>query len=204
MSFDDTTIMSKYCSGTKSEQSEVLQLLQNRLIPKAVAFMYKHSGKGWEDMMKEIAWNSFVGKSKLLDRLCSSNIGSIEAYYLTIVRRDWVQALEKAKQIKEPGEEKAVADTSARMELVDLLSEVKLLKGSYQAPILISAMGYSYTDIQEDYESIKNAMLDMLKSYGVKPREFQLDGDIRNISHDVFRQRISQGRQRLKALYYRN
>lgn len=200
MSNNDTVIFSKFCTGTEQEKEEAAALLSQWLVPKAVTFMFKNNGKGRDDLIHEVAWNSLVGKSKLLDHLCSTVTGSIEGYYLTIVRRDWVIALKRGNSSEYPNHVKSTISSEDRIELVEVLAKMKFLKAPYQAPILIRAMGYDYMDIQKDYADIKNALIKMLKSYGLNPNEFQLEGDIQRISHDVFRQRISQGRQRLKAL----
>jgi DNA-directed RNA polymerase specialized sigma24 family protein len=191
MSINHNDILVKWCTGTKREQKEVFTLLSKGLTPKAAAFMYKNSGRGRDDLIREVASDSLV---KLLEHLCTSVIGSIESYYLTIVRRDWVIALKRGSLSEYPNHLKSTISPEDRIELVEVLSKMKFLKAPYQAPILIRAMGYDYMDIQEDYDSIKNELTTILKKYGLNPNEFQLEGDI---------QRISQGRQRLKALYNR-
>lgn len=203
MTSDDLAIIEKYCAGSRREKEEAVKMLIDRLIPKATRFMWNNQGKDKEELMKDVAWNGISGRNKLLDRLCSGVNSSIEAYYMETVRRDWIRALGRLSQPVEAEPEASGGNPVSRADLVDLLSLIQLLKGLYQAPVLISALGYNYMDIQEDYDEIKQKAAEVLESYGLKPEAFEFDGDIRDISYDVFRQRLSQGRQRLKRLYYR-
>lgn len=202
MTSEDLAIIEKYCVGSRREKEEAVKMLIDRLIPKATRFMWNNQGKGKEELIRDVAWNGFSGRNKLLDRLCSAVNSSIEAYYMETVRRDWIWALGKRSQPVEVEPEAPGGNPVSRADLVDLLSLIQLLKGLYQAPVLISALGYNYMDIQENYDEIKQKAAEVLENYGFKPEAFELEGDILAISYDVYRQRLSQGRQRLKRLYY--
>ncbi|HRJ13529.1 MAG: hypothetical protein IAE84_04575 [Saprospiraceae bacterium] len=199
-----TEIVVKYCSGTSREKHEAVQFMLEWLIPRATAYMYKNNGKNQDEMIQEVAWESLTGRNKLLERLCSQDMGSIEAYYLTIVRNEWSRLQQQKQSIVEVDAITYSTAFSSSAELIELLSKIKRLSTIYQAPLLISAMGFSYLDIAVEYDEIKLRVSDMLRNYEQNPEDFELEGDIFDISNDTFRQRLSKGRRRLKALYHRN
>lgn len=204
MPIDVTEIVVKYCSGTNRDKHEAVQLMLEWLIPRATAYMYKNNGKNQNEMIQEVAWESLTGRNKLLERLCTQDMDNIEAYYLAIVRNEWSRLQQQKKSLVEVDAITSSTAFSSSAELIELLSKIKRLSAIYQAPLLISAMGFRYFDIAVEYDDIKLRISEMLKNYEQNPEDFELDGDIFDISYTTFRQRLSNGRRRLKTLYHRN
>ncbi|GEM_PF-2354006 len=207
---NDIDIIEKYCNGSHKDREIVTEQLLEILIPKACTYMFKNQGKDKQALIEEVAWYSLTGKGKLLDKLCLVE-QSIEAYYMTIIRNEWPRFLGKSRQQEDVGgvsENQYFTESesaSGMLEIQQTLDLIRSLRPIYHLPVLMSALGFSYADLHHQaFSDIRSAVVRVLEQYGINAEGFELKGDIFEISNDTYRQRLSQGRQRLKMLFFRH
>jgi hypothetical protein len=197
-------MIAAYCEGFGRDKEHAAKALMDYLIPLGVNSVRKITSNPDITLLKEVVWNSLVGKNKLMDKICSQNVQNLANYYITIVKNEWVHHTQKQGRIAEMTEMSDMHYKLSDGELKDTLKNICRLDNIYQVPILASALGYGFHDLVNDYKSVKERIIEVLNDFGIDTKMFHLDVETHNLTNDTFRQRLLRGRRRLKELSYRS